>query len=893
MAEWLVTVVLGDGSLALEREETRQDIPIDTRKLEEHLFSVFHETHRDQPGHWLIVLGLAETAIALAPALSFWRTLAAAWVQGLRYLSEADGGIPSTGPAPGKAEIFAFLDLQPPMVGGERIDAPFLSAIWAAMNQVFAAVRSNVSGTLEDWLQGLSPRSRHLDHIHFHLVENRRDEQRPFAFLATYARASDDRGGARHLPLVHALREFAGQEKKLLELLATVHRVARKNSTIAGLLQSGELFHPVALTAAEALTFLQGVGECEAAGILCRIPKWWQVQSQRVAVSLIVGERKTSRVGGEDLLDFTPMLVLDGRELTEGEVQALLESACGLAMIKGKWVAADPKSLQDALALFGQVKQLVGKEKLSFAAAMRLLMGAKTGNGGLDAAEVRCGSWMKEVLDRMGDPTLVRTVKPAATFLGDLRPYQQYGLNWLHYLYSLGFGACLADDMGLGKTVQVLALLQKLRQPGRTSLVVVPASLLENWRCEIERFTPDLQWIIVHPQFHDDPAMPGVQKQLNSCDIAITTYGMLQRCHWLGTHSWFYVICDEAQALKNPAAKKTRAVKGLTCERRMVVTGTPVENRLTDLWSLFDFINPGLLGGLTEFKTSLKGLSDHPQGYGRLRRVVHPYILRRSKMDKKVIADLPDKLELKTYCLLSQAQSVLYQDLVRRLDADLVETEGIKRKGTVLAYLMKFKQLCNHPDHFSGAGGFDPDSSGKFKRLAELCATIREKREKVLVFTQFKEIVAPLAAFLGNEFGAPGLTLHGGTALKKRKEAVARFQSEEYIPFFILSLKAGGVGLNLTAANHVIHFDRWWNPAVENQATDRAFRIGQSKNVLVHKFICRGTVEEKIDLLIDDKVKLSGEILPDKQENWLTELDNRQIHDLFRLSLATTAAGIE
>jgi SNF2 family DNA or RNA helicase len=270
-----------------------------------------------------------------------------------------------------------------------------------------------------------------------------------------------------------------------------------------------------------------------------------------------------------------------------------------------------------------------------------------------------------------------------------------------------------------------------------------------------------------------------------------------------------------------------------------------------------------------------------------LRKVIHPYILRRSKTDKAVISDLPDKVEMKTYCHLSRAQTVIYQDLAGRLERDLASSEGMRRRGVILAYLMKFKQLCNHPDHYAGAGIFKPEKSGKFQRLAELCESIREKREKMLVFTQFREIIGPLTGFLEEVFGAPGLALDGSTSVKKRNEAVEQFhKSGSYVPFFILSLKAGGVGLNLAGANHVIHFDRWWNPAVENQATDRAYRIGQTKNVLVHKFICKGTVEEKIDAMIDSKKKLANALVPSSAENWITELDDRQLRELFSLALA-------
>jgi non-specific serine/threonine protein kinase len=326
-------------------------------------------------------------------------------------------------------------------------------------------------------------------------------------------------------------------------------------------------------------------------------------------------------------------------------------------------------------------------------------------------------------------------------------------------------------------------------------------------------------------------------------------------------------------------------VKELKAANRIVMTGTPVENRLSDLWSLFDFLNPGLLGSAREFAGFAKGLAKNHEGYARLRKVIGPYILRRLKTDKSVIADLPDKVEMKTWSGLSKKQAVLYRKQVEDLRRTVEEADGIQRKGLILSALLKFKQICNHPDQFTGTGPFPESESGKFERLREICETIHEKRERALVFTQFREITEPLHRFLSGVFGREGLVLHGGTPVGKRKDIVSRFQDEEYVPYMVLSLKAGGVGLNLTAANHVIHFDRWWNPAVENQATDRAFRIGQKKNVLVHKFITKGTVEEKIDEMIEGKLKLSNEVIQSGSEAWITEMNNEELMQVFALTL--------
>jgi non-specific serine/threonine protein kinase len=361
---------------------------------------------------------------------------------------------------------------------------------------------------------------------------------------------------------------------------------------------------------------------------------------------------------------------------------------------------------------------------------------------------------------------------------------------------------------------------------------------------------------------------------------------MLVKYGWLADLPWDALILDEAQAIKNPATKQAKAVKRIQAGCKIAMTGTPIENRLSDLWSLFDFLNQGLLGSAKEFTTFTKQLQGHPEGYGPLKRVVSPFILRRLKTDRAVIADLPDKIEMKSFAGLTKKQAALYADLVADVREKLESTgEGIGRRGLILASITKFKQICNHPDQYLGQQVFDPSESGKFGRLAEICETIYEKRERVLVFTQFKEITGPLQAFLETIFHHRGLILHGGTPVAKRHELVATFQGPDYVPFMVLSIKAGGVGLNLTKANHVIHFDRWWNPAVENQATDRAFRIGQEKNVVVHKFITRGTIEEKIDQLIQEKLQLSQDIVPDQQENWIGDMDNRQLLELFRLSV--------
>jgi len=456
--------------------------------------------------------------------------------------------------------------------------------------------------------------------------------------------------------------------------------------------------------------------------------------------------------------------------------------------------------------------------------------------------------------------------------------------------------------MGLGKTIQVLSLLLVLKQQTRKaangkgelagpSVLIAPASLLANWAAEIAKFAPTVNALVAHPSAIPAGELKTLSRdRLTGADLVITSYGSVIRLPWLSEVPWRLAILDEAQAIKNPDAKQTKAIKRLKARSRIALTGTPIENRLSDLWSLFDFINPSLLGTAKQFTQFVKQLEDRPHNpHGPLRDLVRPYILRRLKTDKSIIADLPDKTELKAYCALSRKQAALYQQAVADLAERLETADNIERRGVILAALMRFKQICNHPSQWLGDGAWAEEDSGKLARLRDIAEVIASRQEKVLVFTQFKETTAPLQAFLGGVFGRPGLVLHGATEVKKRKELVKLFQDDESVPFFILSLKAGGTGLNLTAASHVIHFDRWWNPAIENQATDRAFRIGQTRNVLVHKFVCRGTVEDKIDQMIESKNRLAGDFLEGGAEVRLTEMDDAALLKMVSLDLAAAA----
>ncbi|GHV41628.1 hypothetical protein FACS189490_08900 [Clostridia bacterium] len=586
-------------------------------------------------------------------------------------------------------------------------------------------------------------------------------------------------------------------------------------------------------------------------------------------------------MGLDALVAFSPSVYFGDTELSRKELEALLNEENGLAFLKNKWVEVDRERITQLLTALDEVEK---RGDLTFAEALKIGAGiADATDTPLDAeVGVTNGEWLSGVLSKMREPSKMKDVKPAKSFKANLRHYQQTGLNWLDFMRQMGFGALLADDMGLGKTVQVLALLDKLREKNKDfkTLLVVPASLLVNWQKEAAKFAPKLRVCLVHGA--------GAEVDIDDADLFVTTYGMVARSEKLAEHKWDMLILDEAQAIKNPGVKQTQAVKKLQAVSKVAVTGTPIENRLSDLWSLFDFLNAGLLGSAKEFKSFSGRLKESPEGYAKLRGAVSPFILRRLKTDKSVISDLPDKNEMKRFTTLTKRQVALYNALVKELERSLIDDQtmtGIQRKGRVLAAIMKFKQICNHPDQYNGQGAFAPKHSGKFDTLAEICETIRDKRESVLVFTQFREMCNPLSSYLETVFERKGLVIHGGTTPKRRGAIVEQFNSE-YVPFMVLSLKAGGVGLNLTSANHVVHFDRWWNPAIESQATDRAFRIGQTKDVMVYKFVTTGTIEEKIDGIIESKTKLAKDVISESAgEGWVTEMSDKELLNLFRLEV--------
>jgi len=851
-------------------------------------------------GHGLLHLGAAELGTELDPSLAFWRELGRQFViavcGALNPLDPVAVMLPEADPD-ALAQLAAAV---PPMRGGELVSAPLLKALWAELGTALAEAATEHDGGVRGFLEASHSAWHIAGRVCFHLAENKRDPDLPFAFIATYARQLPGREQLQHVPLSRALREYvgAGNKQRLLALLVPLQRAAEQSELIRDLVDSGDVYHPLAWTAAEAHAFLCEAERFEQAGLVVRLPDWWSARRRpRPSVSVRVGSEAPSALGLDALLDFDVRLTLGGETLSPHEIESLLSASAGLVLIKGKWVEVDPDKLSQVLDEWKEVQARAAAGGVSFAEAMRLLAGADlesaTGDD-LDErpewSEVAAGGWLAAQLDALRSPRILDAIDGNAGLRAQLRPYQKVGVQWLWTLRSLGLGGCLADDMGLGKTIQVIALLSMLRTDGDdegVDLLVVPASLVDNWCDELARFAPHLQVLVAHPSSLPSRTLKALPAaEVRAHDVIVTTYGTVARTPWMQEFGWRGVVLDEAQAIKNPGAKQTRAIKKLPARWRLALTGTPVENRLGDLWSIFDFLNPGLLGSARAFGGLCKAMAGRPtDGYAPLRRLVGPYILRRLKTDKAVISDLPDKTEVVAHCLLTKPQAALYKQSVQELERALLQSGGMQRRGLVLAYLMRFKQICNHPSQWLGDGAFDPADSGKFERLRAICEPIAERQEKALVFTQFRSMTAPLHRHLADCFGRPGLVLHGGTPVTKRQGLVRQFQEDEAVPFMILSLKAGGTGLNLTAANHVIHFDRWWNPAVENQATDRAFRIGQRKNVLVQKFVCKGTVEEHIDKLIADKQRLSDEVLSGGADAKLTELSNEDLLALVRLDL--------
>ncbi|TVQ61429.1 MAG: DEAD/DEAH box helicase [Phycisphaerales bacterium] len=701
-------------------------------------------------------------------------------------------------------------------------------------------------------------------------------------------------------------------------LLGELGRAARVFRQLERSLEDPEPIE-LLLTTQEAYAFLrEHRTPLEEQGFSVHVPEWWESPSARLGARLrlddpedaagsAIGTGMSAAAGPElglnTLVGYRWEIAVGSVTLTLSEFEKLAEKKAPLVRVNGQWVEIRP---EDVMAAVGFIRENPGGE-MRVGEALRLAYAADRAQTGLPIVGLDAGGWVGALLGGGGNALPI--LETPKGFHGTLRPYQSRGLSWMSFLERFGFGVCLADDMGLGKTVQLLALCMHEREaaaaarergetgvePVGPTLLIVPMSVVGNWMYEARRFTPELR-VTIHHGVERLQGSAFLEKASN-CDLVITTYALANRDQDLfGQMRWHRVVLDEAQNIKNPQAKQTQAVRAVNAERRIALTGTPVENRLTELWSIMDFLNPGYLGTAAAFRkrfaVPIERYRD-PQKSEQLRGLVRPFVLRRLKTDPDVVSDLPEKLETREYCHLTSEQAELYENAVRRMLGEVDQAEGMHRRGLVLSTLIRLKQICNHPsqllkDHdVKSARGPEPGRSGKCVRLLEMLDEVLAEEHQALVFTQFRQMGHILESMIRQHTGREVLFLHGGTPQKQREVLVNKFQEGTgKHPVLILSLKAGGVGLNLTAASHVFHFDRWWNPAVEDQATDRAYRIGQTKTVHVHKYVVRGTLEERIDQMIERKTELARNIVG-AGERWLTELDTEQLRDI--LSLRTDA----
>jgi superfamily II DNA or RNA helicase len=686
-------------------------------------------------------------------------------------------------------------------------------------------------------------------------------------------------------------------------LLAGLGYAARLFPPLTQSLKSKRPTH-LALDTPAAYTFLRETAPLlEGAGFGLLVPPWWNQRGARLGVRLRVkgqqGVVASGRMSLENIIAYQWEMSLGETTLTEQEFLSLAALKSPLVQIRGQWVQLDAEQVEAAIQ-FWEKQQTSGE--MSLLEAIQYSLGGQTSQADLPIDEVVAEGWLADWLERFKQSERLEQLSQPTTLHGQLRPYQIYGYSWLHFFRRWGLGVCLADDMGLGKTIQTIALLLREKEDlgslPAPSLLVCPTSVVTNWEREIRRFAPSLTTLL-----HQGASRlrgEAFRAAALSVDLVLTSYALArQDANMMQTVDWLGVILDEAQNIKNPSARQSQAVRKLHSDFRLTLTGTPVENRLSELWSIMHFLNPGYLGTREKFRSDFAIPIERYQdeaALARLKQLTGPLILRRLKTDSRVIQDLPAKVETKVYCYLTEEQATLYEAVVQDAMVQIEQHDqgaagdGIQRRGQVLSMLMQLKQICNHPIQYLHQSGKDGSAglemagrSGKLERLLELLEEVLAEGDRALIFTQFAEMGQLLAGYLPQAVGVAVQLLHGGTPAKVRDQMVRRFQEDERAPaIFILSLKAGGTGLNLTRANHVFHFDRWWNPAVEDQATDRAFRIGQKRNVQVHKFVTTGTLEEMIDDMIESKKDLAQSVLG-SGENWLTELNTADLRKLVQL----------
>jgi len=686
----------------------------------------------------------------------------------------------------------------------------------------------------------------------------------------------------------HVQQRLLMQLGRAAECSSIVSLFIRTASPVGGMMEAGDVY-----------AFLkEDIPRLRKAGITVQIPsRWTREGKKRAGLKLKVKspqpqEKRSSsentRLGMEQMVSFEPQAVLDGRTLTAAEMAEIVKNGVPMIPLDGGWIEVDLNEIKQVLRFIRRHEE----GEISFNELMHIYAEEEDALwNGLHIFEIETNPMLTNLMEGSGWRDVEKRTVPEGLH-GTLRPYQERGFQWLATMRDLGFGACLADDMGLGKTIQVITCM--LDQPVTAPrLIVCPTSLLGNWQRELERFAPEMQLYIHHGSRR--PRGEEFAAEARSHDIVLTTYHLAGRDgEDLRQIEWSSIILDEAQYIKNYRTKQAQSVMKLNAPHRIAMTGTPVENRLSELWSIFQFLNPGYLGTASSFRHNYNtGAGPEMENkLTTLRKLVSPFMLRRLKSDPDIRRDLPDKIELKSYCYMTVEQAGMYQSVVSDMLGRMSNTEGITRKGIVLSSLTKLKQICDHPYLLHNTGKGDTgkqERSGKMARLIELLDMIRDSGEAALVFTQYVEMGELLTARLSKHYGQEPFFLHGGVSKSNRDDMISLFQQGEGPPLFVLSLKAGGVGLNLTRANHVIHYDRWWNPAVENQATDRVFRIGQQRNVQVHKLICQGTLEERIDELIESKKSLAEQVVG-AGEQWLTEMSDEELKQLVSLQSAEWGA---
>lgn len=808
----------------------------------------------------------------------------------MRYLRALRRGDEAT-LTPTQAETSDLLERMPPLHGND-LTASGLCRWFQSLGPALQQAAEREGCTPEAWLCRLGEGWQQLGTLCFHLAENAGEnaESSPFAFLATFIHKVGQDNKPRHAPLGLAAQLTSQDPASLPALLRPLKQVAAQSPFLAGLINSRAIYQPCSWGARQAYQFLEAQPLLEQAGIDVRIVNLWKTRPPQVELNVRLETDGSSSPGQppsinvHSLLHFIPQLALGNHRLTEEEITELLAGEDGLIRFRGDWVRLDKDRLQHLLDKWRQASRMAAGG-IPLLTGLRYLLGKqRNALPQLPPPEpgmrLTPGDRLAQSLSNLQWGNHVPDLPPALSSI--LRPYQAEGVRFLLNTTEAGFGACLADDMGLGKTLQVIAWLAHLHRAGAldqgAALIIAPASLLSNWQDELRRFAPQINTITLHPYalkredagyLHHLPSW-----LLHRAHVALTTYGMVAQHELLAQTSFPALVLDEAQAIKNEDSQRTRAIMKLSSARRVALTGTPVENSLSELHSLFEFLNPGLLGTSKEFQGMIR---DMGSDYSPLRRLIRPFLLRRLKSDPALLPELPPKTELPAYCWLTPEQTRLYAREVEALRAVIQEPDPQTRLMLTLPILSRLKQICNHPAQYLGESYYDPARSGKMQRLGHLAQQIEAAGDCCLVFTQYRSIIEPLHDYLTTRFGAPGLTLHGGTPIRERQRLVERFQTPGGPRFFILSLKAAGTGLTLTRARHVIHVDRWWNPAVENQASDRAYRIGQRHPVLIHPMICRGTIEENIHRMLQLKNRMADTLLSGGLEKLLLHLSPEEL----------------